>query len=359
MVVLSVLFALCLLVSVSASYIPPGKLWFIAFFGLLFIPLLLLNFIILIFWIVVRLRHAAIPFVAILFSIPILIHTFGFHFSKQNEKTTDSSSIKLMSYNVRNFDLYNWEKNNNTKKNIYKMLSDEQPDILCFQEFYSSDNDYGWENEKDITKLLQLPFHYFYITNTAEKFEHWGLCTYSRFPIISKGTVSYNGKQSNACCYTDIKTSGGIIRVYNIHLQSFHLNYKDYDVIGLKKDSSLNFKAGKSIFSKMKHAFVTRGAQVKVIAEHIRSSPYPVFICGDFNDVPSSFAYTSLRGNLQDAFLKKSWGTGFTYDYWFPIFRIDYLLIDSRWDVNSFKVIGEDLSDHYPVVSIISPASNK
>ena len=115
MVVVSVLFALFLLASVSASYIPPGKIWFIAFFGLSFIPLLILNFIILIFWIVVRIKHAAIPSVAMLISIPIIIHTFGFHFSKQNEKSTDSSSIKLMSYNVRNFDLYNWEHNSETK----------------------------------------------------------------------------------------------------------------------------------------------------------------------------------------------------------------------------------------------------
>ena len=149
-----------------------------------------------------------------------------------------------------------------------------------------------------------------------------------------------------------------LFRSYNVHLQSFHLNYKDYDVIDLKNDTSLNFKSGKSIFSKMKHAYVTRGAQVRIIADHIRASPYPVFICGDFNDVPSSFAYNTLRGNLQDAFLKKSWGVGFTYDYWIPIFRIDYLMIDPRWNIDSYKVIGENLSDHYPVMCTVSPIAN-
>ncbi len=355
MVIVSAMIAMCLLVSVSAGYFPPGKAWIIAFFGLAFIPILILNFIVLIFWIIVRIKYAFIPFIAILISSPVFFHVFSFQFSKQNANETDSGSIKLMSYNVRNFDLYNWEHNSDTKSNIYKMLVDEQPDILCFQEFYSSGFYKGWSNEKDITKLLNLDYHYFKKTNTVEKYEHWGMCTYSRYPIIGKGSVIINGKESKACIYTDIKTPARVVRVYNVHLQSFHLNYKDYEAIGFENDSALNLKAGKSIFSKMKKTYVTRGAQVQVVAKHIRASPYPVFVCGDFNDVPSSFTYNSLRGNLQDAFLEKSWGIGFTYDYWLPIFRIDYLLIDPRWNINSFKVIGEDLSDHYPVVSIISP----
>ncbi len=357
MVIVSSVIALCLIVSVSASYFPPGKAWLIAFFGLAFIPILVLNFSILIFWIIVRIKYAFIPFIAILISSPVFFHVFAFHFAKQNVNESDTISIKLMSYNVRNFDLYNWEHNSNTKSNIYKMLAEVQPDILCFQEFYSSDKDKGWTNEKDISKLLKLPEHFFSITNTVEKYEHWGMCTYSRYPIISSGFVGRRGVNINACIFTDIKTPAGVVRVYNVHLQSFHLNYKDYETIGLENDSALNLNAGKSIFSKMKKTYVTRGAQVQVVAKHIRASPYPVFVCGDFNDVPSSFTYNTLRGNLQDAFLEKNWGIGFTYDYWLPIFRIDYLLIDPRWNINSFKVIGEDLSDHYPVVTTISPGA--
>ncbi len=354
MVIVSGLIALCLIVSVSASYFPPGKAWVIAFFGLAFIPILVLNIILLIFWIVVRIRYSFIPFIAILISTPVFFHVFGFHFSKQKEKTSDSTGIKLMSYNVRNFDLYNWEHNNDTKSNIYKMMVDEQPDILCFQEFYTSDKDKGWTNEKDISKLLKLPEHYFSISNTVGKYEHWGLCTYSRYPIVSKGFVGNRGVNINACIYADVKTPAGIVRVYNVHLQSFHLNYKDYETIGFENDSAINIKAGKSIFSKMKKTYVTRGAQVQVIADHMHSSPYPVFICGDFNDTPSSFSYNTLRGTLKDAFLEKSWGIGFTYDYWLPIFRIDYFLIDQQWNIRNFKVIGEDLSDHYPIVCTVS-----
>ena len=349
MVVVSILVLVAMAMSAGAAYIPPGKGWYIAFFGLGFIPLFALNFILLVFWIVVRFRHALIPLVAIIISLPAFFKTVGFHSSKANEKQTGKTDVRLMSFNVRNFDLYNWEKNNSTRDNIYKMLTDEQPDILCFQEFYTRDIDMEWNNEKHISKSLALPHHFFSISNTVAKQEHWGLCTFSRYPITGSGNVGTRGVNINACIYTDIETPAGVIRVYNIHLQSFHLSYKDYNVIDLKSDSSLNLESGKTIFTKMKHAWVTRGAQVRVIAEHIRASPYPVFVCGDFNDTPSSFAYNELRGNLIDAFLNKSWGIGYTYDYWMPIFRIDYLLIDPRWQVNNFKVVGENLSDHYPI----------
>ena len=357
MAIVTVFIALSLIISVSASYFPPGKAWIIAFFGLAYIPIVILNFSVLIFWVIIRIKYSFIPFIAILISSPVFFHVFGIHFSKTEEKNIESNSFKLMTFNVRNFDLYNWEHNNETKSNIFKMLVDAQPDILCFQEFYSSDKDLGWTNEKDISKLLKLPEHYFKITNTVEKYEHWGLCTFSRFPIIGKGGVSINGKETKACVYTDLETPSGIVRVYNVHLQSFHLSYKDYETIDMKNDSALNLEAGKSIFSKMKKTYVTRGAQVQAIAKHIRSSPYPVFVCGDFNDNPSSFSYNTIKGNLNDAFLENSWGIGYTYDYWLPIFRIDYLLVDQRWNTSGFKVIGEDLSDHYPVMCTISPVT--
>ena len=352
MVVISLLLALCMIASVCASYIPPGKAWPIAFFGLAFIPLFIINFSVFIFWVLVRIRYSSIPFIALLISSPVFFNVFAFHFS--NSKVSETRGIKLMSYNVRNFDLYNWEHNRDTKSSIYKMMVDIQPDILCFQEFYSSDKDKGWTNERDISKLLKLPDHYFSISNTVNKFNHWGLCTYSRYPIIASGTVGKRGVNINACIYTDIKTQSGVIRVYNVHLQSFHLNYKDYETIGFENNEGLNIDAGKSIFSKMKKTYITKGAQVQVIAEHIRSSPYPVFICGDFNDTPSSFSYNLLRENLNDAFLENSWGIGYTYDYWLPGFRIDYLLIDQRWKSTGFKVIDKNLSDHFPVMCTIS-----
>ena len=45
-------------------------------------------------------------------------------------------SLKIMSYNVRLFDLYNWTKNEKTRDQILTFLKEEDADVICFQEYY-------------------------------------------------------------------------------------------------------------------------------------------------------------------------------------------------------------------------------
>ena len=53
------------------------------------------------------------------------------------------SKLKVMSFNVRLFDLYNWSHNEETKSKIISFIKNENPDILCFQEYYyDSNNDF-------------------------------------------------------------------------------------------------------------------------------------------------------------------------------------------------------------------------
>ena len=48
-----------------------------------------------------------------------------------------------MSFNVRLFDLYNWSNNEKVKSNILNFIKNENPDIICFQEYYyDASNDF-------------------------------------------------------------------------------------------------------------------------------------------------------------------------------------------------------------------------
>ena len=85
------------------------------------------------------------------------------------------------------------------------------------------------------------------------------------------------------------------------------------------------------------------------MADHIQKSPYPVIVCGDFNDTPVSYAYRQVRGNLKDAFVESGWGISNTYNGVLPSIRIDYILFDQKIkavNYNRDKVI---FSDHFPV----------
>lgn len=87
------------------------------------------------------------------------------------------------------------------------------------------------------------------------------------------------------------------------------------------------------------------------MAAFIKKSPYPVVVCGDFNDTPASYTYFTIRGNLQDAFLEKGTGIGRTFTGLAPTLRIDYILPGNQFTINSFRKINSDLSDHYPVIA--------
>jgi endonuclease/exonuclease/phosphatase family metal-dependent hydrolase len=79
------------------------------------------------------------------------------------------------------------------------------------------------------------------------------------------------------------------------------------------------------------------------------SSPYPAFITGDFNDVPNSYTYFTIRGGRQDAWLQKGFGIGRTYKNISPTLRIDYILADPRLKVLQCQKVYTPWSDHNPV----------
>ena len=51
-----------------------------------------------------------------------------------NTFRTSSSSISVMSYNVRLFNKYNWIEGTDVSKEIAQMIQEKNPDIICFQE---------------------------------------------------------------------------------------------------------------------------------------------------------------------------------------------------------------------------------
>ena len=119
-------------------------------------------------------------------------------------------------------------------------------------------------------------------------------------PIINKQTVVNNPNDYNSTFqYIDVLSGNDTIRVFNIHLQSLKFtqsNLSYLDNASLKGDS--NITESKSIISKIKTGFIKRSIQANFIKDEINHSPYPVIVCGDFNDVPNSYAYETIGAGL-------------------------------------------------------------
>ena len=93
------------------------------------------------------------------------------------------------------------------------------------------------------------------------------------------------------------------------------------------------------------------GMQADIVQRQTDSSAHPSIVCGDFNDVPTSYTYFHVRSNRQDAFLKRGAGVGKTYNALAPMLRIDYILPDTFFLVKQFNMVDENLSDHVMLVS--------
>lgn len=358
----NIIFAFSLLISYLAYYISPDKQWIIAFFGLAYPFLLIINLFFILFWLFKLDKYILISITVVLIGYNHFNNTIKF--SSKHLKNNDKS-MKILSYNVRLFNVYKYIKLNknrfNDRNNIFDFIKEESPDIMCFQEFYYDKS--GKFNTLDtIINFQQAKFYHTAYTSEVETNKFFsGVATFSTYPIINKGKVKFEQKSDNLCIFSDIVKDKDTIRIYNVHLESIRLSKEDemfYEDFGNQSEQS-EFKLGaRKIFSKLKHAFIKRASQARCIAEHIRQSPYPVIVCGDFNDTPDSYAYHMVSENLTDAFVESGKGIANSYNGKFPSFRIDYILHSNSFSAFDFEVKKADRSDHYPIVAKIVKTKN-
>ncbi len=256
------------------------------------------------------------------------------------------------------FDLYNWSKNAQTRNIILTNLAEENPDILCLQEFYTSEEKGDFNNIDTVTHLLNTKNSHVEYTITLRGNDHWGIATFTKYPIIKKGKIEFNTRSNNLCIYTDVLINTDTVRIYNMHLQSISFTKADYKFMDQIQSDTTDTKdeveKSKSILRRLKRAFVKRATQSEIIATHIETCPYKVIVCGDFNDTPASYVYNTIRGDLKDAFIESGSGFEQTYAGKFPRFRIDYILHSKEFNSKNYHHITETQTDHYPVVSYLS-----
>lgn len=347
--------ALFFLLACIASYINPNGFWIAGIASLLLPYLAAVLILAFMFWLVMKPLWALIPLISLLLGWKQLSAIFAINFSTMF--TTNMSSnqgIRVISWNVGS--MYGTSNNsmikNQDRKEIAQTIINMHPDIICLQEFNHSETQ--GEQANNIGLFSEI-YPYYYFSKDLDKrngFYQSGSIIFSKYPIIDSAKIVYPKNISESFIYTDILYNMDTLRVYNIHLQSYKFSEEDYNdinAISQKKDSTLT--ASKGVLIKMKNAFKKRGVQAKLIRENIDNNQHKYVLCGDFNDVPASYTYTTIRAKAQDAFLKKSWGVGRTFYSLAPTLRIDFILPDNHFKITQFDLVDEDLSDHLLLVS--------
>lgn len=340
-----------LLLSYLAPLIKPQTFWPIAFFGIAYPILLIVNLLFVVFWLFRKVSYAFISLLAIGIGWTAITKNFGFNEAVVDTAERDTSVIRVMTYNVRMF--HDDEgKGAENQDDILKLIKEVSPDVLCIQEFYSRTR--GKNNIRRLyMEELGLSFSYF-IPSARNDYDAYGIAIFSKYPITNSGNVDIDTDAGivNKIVYSDINKRGKNFRIYNVHLQSVGFKQEDYDFI--KKDvpiANVDVKSTRRIGSRLKQAYMKRNKQIDSLYSHTKGAKIPYIVAGDFNDTPLSYSVNKLSGDMQNAFVKKGRGFGITYNGAFPNFQIDYILASKEFNVQNYQIVREKLSDHYPIWS--------
>ncbi len=350
-----------LLLSLSAKFISSEVIFIPSLLALAF-PILFMVFIVLMMIVIWRKYYLIFTI-----SLPLLIWSFVvfdryINFSSFFKKVDCNHSylIKVMSFNVRLFDLYNWKGYHSNHKAIIDFIINNNPDIACLQEYY-----YQSDGKYPTTELLKEGIKSMYIHEyfpiVIKNRDFFGIATITKFPIIYKGLLSFEGT-SNVCIYTDVLINKDTVRIFNMHLESVRLGIEDYAFISSiekKLPDSLEITKTRNVLNRLIKAFKKRNMQADLIAEEIKKCPYPIILCGDFNDVPASYTYAQISKKLVDTYRNVDLNLGNTYNGNIPYLRIDYIFHSSHFKTCDFEIHRIDMSDHFPVSATLSFINNK
>jgi endonuclease/exonuclease/phosphatase family metal-dependent hydrolase len=352
LVIINCIFVACLLLSYAAAFINPAKYWIFAFFGIAYPLFLLINLIFVLIWLLSWKKYIFISLIGISLGLTQLFSFVQFRFSA--EKHAPGGALKVLTFNVHSlYGKTNKKYNPKTPSEVLGFIAGEKPDIVCVQEFYAAGQDYTQVLDR-FAKAVNTE-HYFFRNyfNFADTKKINALAIFSKLPMVGNGTIRFRDNHVMAI-YADLIDGRDTIRIFNLHLESIRFGNEDYSFYShLTEPGTETVKIGEGslkIFGKLKKAFSLRGEQVDIICDVIEDSPYPVIICGDFNDTPSSYTYHRLIQRMNDSFRSAGEGLfGNTYAGNFPSFRIDYILFDKSFRAYNYRRYDTDLSDHYPV----------
>lgn len=303
----------------------------------LILPLfLILNGLFFVYWLLQLKRQVMLSGMVLLLGITFINKFYKFSSSEIGKEEKD---FTVMSYNVRLFNLFDWIPNKNVGQTILDFINEQNPDILCIQEYS--------ENAKVDLRV----YKYKAIFMEGDKIKT-GQAIFSKFPIFNQGDFKIP-QAGNNVIYADIRKGKDTIRVYNIHLQSIKISP---DVSEIQDHvNAINQSKSELVFNRIRDAFEKQEHQAAILVNHKKDCPYPVIICGDMNNSPFSYVYRNIKSDLNDCFEEAGNGFGQTYKFKYYPARIDYIFASKKMKVKNFTTFAQfENSDHFPVMTRLS-----
>ena len=321
-------FTAAFLLTAYSPYIQPVEHPLRSCLGLAFPIFLIANICFLFFWLIIQhYKLALLPLAGMLLAYP-QIRTYmpvNFHTDHLPEE-----SLKILSYNIMGFD-------GCTKKNgknpILTYLQESGADILCLQE-YATSNSKQHLTQKDIDHALKdYPYHRIDKLGNSQATTNRIAC-YSKYPILSTRKLDYKSNYNGSVVY-ELKIGKDTLTLINNHLESNKLTKEDkvvYEDMLASPQRDKMESGARLLLGKLAEASALRAPQADAIAQAVEQSKYStVIVCGDFNDTSGQ-------------------GLGISYNQNKFYFRIDHILTSKNlqtYNCTVDKSIKD--SDHYPI----------
>ncbi len=232
--------------------------------------------------------------------------------------------VSIMSYNTNELNNY-YNNNPSVGGKIVEFVKDNDPDIVCFQEF----------SRRGVQKFKFYPYKYVTPITSDKSIQ----AIYSKYPIITYGSLNFPNTSNNTI-FADIVINTDTLRVYNVHLQSLRI-----------RPGSFKREAPQRLFKRLGDSFKKQQQQTELVVAHSKESPYRNIFCVDMNNSQYSNVFHKIKGDMLDTFKEKGKGYGRTYNFKFLPIRIDFILMDKSLEIRAHRNFDEKLSDHYAIMA--------
>lgn len=272
-------------------------------------------------------------------------------FSFSRKPTPGAQTFKVMTYNIIHAQDQE-HRDAPTGNRAIEYIINSGADIVCVQELVKINN----QEIRNFTPSLQDSLKKAYPYWVGDKW--YEMKVFSKYPIVYEKGYNYVDGDFDPKRYTFYKVNinGRKLTLINVHLSSFMLNAEERNVLtdiksvkGMKESAS---ELKGDLGDKLTYGFRKRKHDVEILRRTIDHIKGPLIICGDFNDVPESYAYRLLKGeDLKDAYTETGFWPLVTYNqhmFWFGLDHIFY-----RGPLKALNVERGNLkaSDHYPMTA--------
>lgn len=267
------------------------------------------------------------------------------------------STFTVMSWNVLHTqDIREPEANGNR---AIEYMIDSQVDIICLTEL----TNLSTELRNATPEMREMLFSAY--PNVAGT-DDTDIKMISKYPAEKIDVYPSDFKGRRRFDFFEVTLPGDRkVLIAMVHLYSYGLSEEERNVVteiksvSTAKRSVEEFKG--PIVHKLKDAFRKRAVNARNLRSVIDdlNPEIPLIVCGDFNDVPSSWTYNLIKGDdLRDAYSETNFGPAFTYNLHKFYFHIDQMLYRGPIEAISLDIGNIDTSDHYPLIGKFAYSGN-